>query len=193
MQLSAQTIKALCQGKNPMISPFSDQKNIVRGKSWGLGPASYDLRIAHTLVLGPDPGQLLRNLILEHPSGMRALEEFQAIIWNSKPSFALAHTIESFDMPDNVAGKLCDKSTYARVFVSAFNTLFDPGFRGNGTLELVNQSGQTIEIFEGDPVCQMVFEYLDKPTDRPYRGKFQNQPSRPVGPRYEFDDGTFTE
>ena len=88
-------------------------------------------------------------------------------------------------MPHNVAGYVCDKSSFARVFVSAFNTLFDPGFEGNATLELVNLGPETVEIKAGDPICQLVFHWLDQETDRPYRGKYMHQPKRPIGALYE--------
>lgn len=143
--LSSQSIRKLCT--KPLITPFSDQRHVVNGKSWGLGPASYDLRIAHDLTLGAYPGV----------------------------NFALATTIEKFCLPDNVVGSICDKSSYARVFVSAFNTLFDPGFEGDAVLELVNHGNQTIHIKAGDPICQISFQWLDEPTDRPYRGKYQEQ------------------
>ena len=50
---------------------------------------------------------------------------------------ALGHTIEDFCMPANVVGYVIDKSSWARRFVSAMNTLIDPGFHGNLTLELI--------------------------------------------------------
>ena len=98
---------------------------------------------------------------------------------------ALAYTVEDFDMPDNVVGFVCDKSTYARLFVTAFNTLFDPGFRGNATLELVNLGERTVEIKAGDPICQFVFHWLDEATEAPYAGKYQFQTKAAHGPRFE--------
>ncbi len=61
--------------------------------------------------------------------------------------------------------------------MTLFNTLFDPGFVGNATLEIVNLSDQVVEIKAGDPICQFVFHWLDASTDRPYSGKYQNHPS----------------
>ena len=106
---------------------------------------------------------------------------------------ALGYSLEAFALPPNVVGFICDKSTYARRGVSAFNTLFDPGFIGHGTLELVNHGIDPIELLSGDPICQMVFYWLDVSTDRPYSGKFQHQPARVVGARLEQPDGTYIE
>lgn len=95
---------------------------------------------------------------------------------------ALANTVENFNMPTDVSGYVKDKSTYARRFLSAFNTFIDPGWRGNLTLELVNHGPSPIDIKAGDPIAQIVFHWLDEQTALPYEGKYQNQPARPVGP-----------
>ena len=174
-QLSAQSIAELCRPRRffglvkqtPMIDPFIPEKVVANGKSFGLSSASYDVRIAHDLELG--------------------------YIGGCGPfHFALANTIESFNMPDNVVGYVCDKSSFARVFVSAFNTLFDPGFRGNATLELVNLGNRPVIMKAGDPICQFTFHWLDRKTDRPYRGKYQGQTAAPHGPRHDNGDGSWS-
>ena len=159
-QLSAQSIRRLCEATPPLITPFSPMKEIINGKSYGLGPASYDVRIAQPLTLYP-----IRGSAGSH-SG-------------------LASTVERFNIPYNVAGYIYDKSSNARVLVTSLSPLFDPGWRGYATLELANL-GDTIVHFErGDPICQVVFHWLDEPTDRPYAGKYQDQPARPVRAIYE--------
>lgn len=211
-QLSAQSILELCDPSNscclharyeyegrpiPMISPFSEARLVIRGRSAGLSAASYDVRIAHDLTLGVNPAFVIARVLMEAPRGSSAsvlLAEVRDALCEAQrhSCFALAHTLEDFAMPDNVAGYVCDKSTYARLHVSAFNTLFDPGFRGNATIELVNHSDREVILHQGDPICQLVFHWLDRETDRPYRGKFQNQPKSPIGARYEYPDGSFS-
>jgi len=176
-QLSAQTIRSLCvQVHRPLITPFSDERHVVNGKSWGLSAASYDVRIAHDLILGPSPGEFLLEALCALDEGdPRAIADLKRKLRSLPPSRALASTIEDFAFPRNVAGAVCDKSSFARVFVSAFNTFFDPGFEGNATLELVNLGAETVHIKAGDPICQFLFHFLDRPTERPYRGKYQHQ------------------
>lgn len=99
--------------------------------------------------------------------------------------FRLAHTFEDLHIPDNVVAYVCDKSSWARNGVSAFNTLIDPGFKGNLTLELVNHTGHDLSIEKGDPICQITFHWLDEPTVIPYRGKYQNQARRSQPAIYE--------
>jgi dCTP deaminase len=100
-------------------------------------------------------------------------------------AFALASTIEHFDLPADVVGMLCDKSTWARRGLSIFNTVSEPGWRGHLTLELVNHGPETLILWPGDPIGQMVFHRLDQPTDLPYSGKYQNQDKGPQSAREE--------
>lgn len=195
-QLSAQSIAKLCRPtrwlglvkQQPMIVPFVDKKTVVNGKSYGLSATSYDVRIAHDLVLGPNPVFVLKNALTRSHSTNYSFHEWLRSLASMPPSRALAHTIEDFYMPDDVVGYVCDKSTYARVFVSAFNTLFDPGFKGNATLELVNLGEDPVYIKAGDPICQFTFHWLDKKTDRPYDGKYQHQTKAPHPARFEGQD-----
>lgn len=97
----------------------------------------------------------------------------------------LASTIERFCFPNNICGSVIDKSSWARVFVTAFNTHLDPGWEGFLTVELANL-GTEAAIFEpGDPLCQIKFEWLDEPTELPYSGKYQRQEAGPQKARHE--------
>lgn len=82
-------------------------KERLHGVSHGLSEAGYDIRIKQDVVLHP-----LRR-------------------------FALASTIEYFQMPDNLVGVVHDKSTWARRKLSVQNTCIEPGWCGYLTLELV--------------------------------------------------------
>lgn len=114
--------------------------------------------------------------------------------------FVLASTMEQFHMPNNVVGKVHDKSTWARRGLAVQNTVIEPGWTGYLTLEIScnvsfeNQfkklwSGQFqyedsgisyqpfVIIKAGTPIAQIVFEFLDESTEQPYptNGKYQNQ------------------
>lgn len=93
--------------------------------------------------------------------------------------FKLAVTLEEFNMPINVAGQVLDKSTWARRGLSCFNTFIDPGFKGFMTLELLNVGYKELFIETGDPICQIVFFWVDEDTEG-YKGKYQDQPKEPV-------------
>lgn len=89
--------------------------------------------------------------------------------------FSLASTVEEFFMPTDIVAFVHDKSSWARRGLSLFNTVIEPGWIGFLTLELVNHSSDTLFLFEGDPIAQIIFMRLEEPTEKPYSGKYQFQ------------------
>lgn len=98
----------------------------------------------------------------------------------SRGGFALASTIEHFQMPNDVLGKVADKSTWARRGLSVFNTVIEPGWHGFLTMELVYHGSEPLQLLEGMPIAQIIFHRVDQPTDAPYAGKYQGQIGAPV-------------
>jgi dCTP deaminase len=96
--------------------------------------------------------------------------------------FLLATTVEHFEFPRDVMGKLADKSSWARRGIAVQNTIFEPGWRGYPTLEISNHSRELVHIPSGSPIGQMIFQLLDQPTEQPYpeSGKYQDQRQVPV-------------
>lgn len=91
----------------------------------------------------------------------------------------LASSLEYFHLPNDIQGRLCDKSSWARKMLAVQNTVLEPGWRGYLTLELTNHSDGTIWITKGSPIAQLVFHLLDEPTELPYTGKYQEQKEGP--------------
>jgi dCTP deaminase len=87
----------------------------------------------------------------------------------------LASTVERFEMPNDLLGRVADKSTWARRFIAVQNTIIEPGWCGYLTLELSNHGSAPVPIFGGSPIAQIILELLDQPTEAPYAGKYQNQ------------------
>lgn len=87
----------------------------------------------------------------------------------------LASTIEHFHLPQDVQGRLCDKSSWARKMLAVQNTVLEPGWHGYLTLELSNHGTEPLVIKKGSPIAQLVFHLLDEPTELPYTGKYQAQ------------------
>lgn len=90
-------------------------------------------------------------------------------------AWSLASTIERFDMPADLLGRVADKSTWARRGLAVQNTIIEPGWRGYLTLELSNHSRQPLEVAGGMPIAQIIFDMLDESSERPYAGKYQDQ------------------
>jgi len=98
--------------------------------------------------------------------------------------FALAATVEHFDMPLNVVGIVHDKSTWARQGLAVQNTVIEPGWRGYLTLELTNHSDTSIFIDDSTPIAQIIFHLVDQNTVG-YEGKYQDQEAGPQPARFD--------
>ena len=130
------------------IAPMHKRKLRAHGVSYGLSEAGYDLRIKQTITLHP----------------------FRR--------FAIASTVERFEMPDNLAAIVHDKSTWARQGLSVFNTVIEPGWRGWLTLELVYHGFKPLRIPSGAGIAQAIFHEVAEPAS--YGGKYQDQGDGPV-------------
>ena len=147
MILSAKSLRLI-----KPVQPFVE-RGVVRGRSFGLSVAGYDIRIAESHLL-------------------------------CEGQFTLGSSLEKFDLPNNVVALVKDKSSWARVGLSVFNTVAEPGWKGFLTLELKNQGHSPLRIEAGDPIAQILFFTTDESTEG-YSGKYQNQESGPQSARYE--------
>ncbi len=151
MILSDNTIRQLCNIKQqPLIEPFVERK-LHKGTGTSYG-------------LGPSSYDVRLNQCIKVLPGR----------------ITLGSTMEKVIMPSNVCANIRDKSTLIRRGLHVFNTHIDPGFIGYVTIEITNYTDDVVILKKGSPVCQFVFELLDKPAAKPYAGKYQNQPNRPV-------------
>lgn len=153
--VSGATLSRAARNGKPIVRPFISAKSVNNGMSYGVSLAGYDIRIAETVTLAG------RSFF--HPFRQR---------------FALASTIEEFDMPNNVVGLVHDKSSLARRGLSMFNTVIEPGWRGYLTLELVYHGRKPLTLPTGSPIAQILFFYTDEPTAG-YSGKYQDQKPGP--------------
>ena len=182
-RLPYQEIKERCSDENkPLIFPCYEKTQHL-GLSFGLSESGYDIRIAQDITLYPRNLQtLVNNYFFEKQQQkkwyMRVFNLFKVL--EPRKSFALASSIEQFNVSDDLMPDVKDKSTWARKGLVVQNTVIEPGWAGYLTLELANHSENVIEIRKGTPIAQIVFETLTKPTTIPYKGKYQNQDNRPV-------------
>ena len=135
-----------------IVSPFVAQKTIhpKTGMSYGLSCAGYDIRLKQDMILFPFIG------------------------------LRLGSSLEYFDVPSDILATVHDKSTLARLGIAAQATVIEPGWRGWLTLEITNHGPRLIRLVAGQPIAQVVFHRLEQPTARPYAGKYQDQPNKPV-------------
>lgn len=173
--LAYQHIKERCI-KYGLITPYYE-KTVKSGKSYGLAESGYDVRIKQEITLYPVTlGNLIINAVYY---GWCAL--LRKTYVEPRPSFMLASTIEKFNLQDDIRAEVKDKSSWIREGLSIHNTVCEPSWVGFLTLELKCVGSKPIYIKAGDPIAQILFTKLVSKTQKPYTGKYQYQPDKPVG------------
>jgi dCTP deaminase len=158
------------------IEPFAPQQHRPGVISYGVTSYGYDVRVdrrfkVFTNVYGStvDP----KNF---DPKSFVDIEGDFCII--PPNSFALAETIEYFDVPRDILIVCVGKSTYARCGIIVNVTPLEPEWRGRVTIEISNTTPLPAKIYAGEGIAQMLFfrgegvcrvSYADK------KGKYQDQ------------------
>lgn len=94
-------------------------------------------------------------------------------------SFALAETIEYFEIPRDVLAICMGKSTYARCGIIVNVTPLEPEWRGRITIEISNTTPLPAKIYAGEGIAQILFLKADQVCRVSYAdkgGKYQDQP-----------------
>lgn len=157
----------------------------AHGVSHGLSEAGYDIRIAQEVRFQPadcyleDGEQSSRDVVLFRDTKWPAYHGFAEV----PGRFLLASSVDEFQMPNNLVGYVKDKSTWARLGLSVFNTVIEPWWKGFLTLELVYHGRDELVIPAGAGIAQVLFHQLAEPAM--YDGKYQNQEDRPVEARHD--------
>lgn len=166
-----------------MINPFLDYKVDAVCPSYGLSSYGYDISLNNTFKTYKENRSVFNAFDVLRPGEIRE-EDFDVheIIHENDAfilppgGFCLAESREYFKMPANVIGRVCDKSTYARLAVAAYHTVLEPGWYGTLTLELVNHGPRSIAIKPYCGIVQVMFEGCEPCTkDYGEHGKYQNQ------------------
>lgn len=154
---------------NAMISPF-EERGICRGRSFGLSSAGYDIRVGSFKT---EDGEIVDRIRM------------------TPGDFILAVSLERIKMPNDLICIVHDKSSWARDGLCVQNTVLEPGWEGYITLELsFHRPRNSVTIMSGDPIAQLIFHKLDQTTEKPYKGKYQNQTNLPVEAILEEGGGT---
>ena len=156
-------------------APIKDMipaKFIANKVSHGLGEAGYDIRIKQDVRFFYGS-----RIVVSQPDVMGGTYDPE----ESKGRFVLASSMEEFQMPKHLVGVVHDKSSWARRGLSVFNTVFEPGWKGFLTLELVYHGNDELHIPAGSGIAQVIFSTLAEPVA--YEGKYQHQENRPVAAR----------
>lgn len=165
------------------IAGMIDHKVQAVPTSYGLTECGYDIRIAEDIFFDPE----FRLAYVDDQS-------YPCVITNGgyekggkhdQGRCVLASSIEVFQMPNHLMGRVLNKSTWARQFVDAsLTTNIEPGWRGNLTIELVFSGSKEVRIPAGSGIAQVIFETIAVPAE--YVGKYQDQEAGPVEAKTEW-------
>lgn len=129
-------------------------------------PASIDLRLSNSFAKMRGEGVIDTR----DPSSVEYNEfEIDYITLDSGET-VLGSTIERVEIPDDLSADVVGRSSLGRIFVEVHKTagFGDPGFEGQITLEIGNDSSRPVKLYAGQRICQIIFKQLDEAAERPY-------------------------
>lgn len=149
--------------------------------SYGLTSYGYDARVGRKFKVCRDRNrnetlQIIdpKNMDAEHV--MYDVEGDDCLI--PPHGFALAETVEHFEIPVDVLAVCLGKSTYARCGIIVNVTPLEPGWRGRVTVEISNTTYCPVKIYAGEGIMQVVFlrgEDVCRTSYAAKGGKYQDQ------------------
>lgn len=180
--------KCLDEGKI-IIEPLENPEMQIQ-------PSSVDLRIGKEfkgfrIVRKPciDP---MDNSDLESYMESFYIDEGEPFIIHPG-EFALATTYETIKLPHDLVARVEGRSSMGRLGITMHVTAgyIDPGFHGKITLEISNIGKMPVALYTGQRVCQIVFETMTSPSERPYGhperdSKYMGQ-KRPITSKIKHD------
>ncbi len=158
-----------------MIRPYVYEKTKVGLLSYGPSSFGYDIRLGDHIVMysGPedevwDPTIISSKVI---PSEFFPLIDGYVL---HPGEFVLGTSRETFHMPGDISGVVRDKSTLARMGLAVQNTVLEPGWYGELTIEVNNHGPNKIFLTAGMPIAQVQFFRGNHPKHS-YDGRYNGQ------------------
>ena len=146
--------------------------------SYGTSSFGYDMRIGSTFkVFRQTIGKMIRPKNIDRTVFHTTTVSEGQTMMIPPYSYVLGHSIETFNIPDNILVIVIGKSTYARSGIIVNVTPGEPGWSGQWTIEIANATPLPVEIYPKEGIAQCVFfegvkpeiSYADK------KGKYQHQ------------------
>ena len=148
-----------------------------------LGSVSVDFRLGTTFMVFEHS----RHSFIDPRSpqsigdAMRTIEVAEDEPFIMQPGdFALASTVESLELPDDLLGRLEGRSSIARLGITVHSTaaVFEPGWVGTATMELSNLGRMAVALYPGMRICAFSFEEVSSPVLGPVPDEAEQQVRR---------------
>ncbi|QDU60613.1 Deoxycytidine triphosphate deaminase [Planctomycetes bacterium Pan216] len=158
------------------IDPFAPEGVRPGAISYGVSSYGYDVRVGrhykvftnvHSAIV--DPKSFSEKSFVD-------IEADHCII--PPNSFALAETVEYFEIPRDVLAICVGKSTYARCGIIVNVTPLEPEWKGKVTIEISNTTPLPAKIYSNEGIAQIIFIRAEKVCQVSYAdksGKYQDQ------------------
>ncbi len=167
------------------IDPFETNERRPGKVSFGVSSYGYDVRVGSRFkIFTPttrtggvsivDPKAFTDDFMVEVDTD--AIGTDHIVI--PPNSFALAETVETFDIPRDILVICVGKSTYARCGLIVNVTPLEPEWRGKVTLEISNTTPLPAKVYANEGIAQMIFLKGDRVCETSYAdkaGKYQDQ------------------
>jgi len=167
------------------IKPFEVSGKRAGKVSYGVSSYGYDVRVGskfqiftptprHGGISIVDPKRFTDELMVDVDCDEQGTDH----IVIPPNSFALAETVEWFDIPRDVLVICVGKSTYARCGLIVNVTPLEPEWRGKVTLEISNTTPLPAKVYANEGIAQMIFLRADEVCRVSYAdksGKYQDQ------------------
>ena len=153
-----------------------------------VSPSSIDLKLGTKFLQPTSPGGPAAVISIDtriSADVMKAIADFSTEVtieegeaFDLPPGeFALAWTMESLPIPNNLAARIEGRSTLARLGLSVHQTapVVHATFRGPLQLELHNTGPFVLKLFPGHAICQLVLETLVSPAETTLDSIHQDQ------------------
>jgi len=156
--------------------PVADDARRAGTSAYGLAGYGYDVRVGRRFKVFTNVNCVVVDPKHFDPKSFVDVEGDCCLI--PPNSFALAETVETFEIPRDVLAICLGKSTYARCGIIVNVTPLEPEWRGRITIEISNTTPLPAKIYAGEGIAQILFvrgdaicrvSYADK------KGKYQDQ------------------
>lgn len=162
--------------KEVRIEPFEEGIHRPGVISYGVSSYGYDVRVGRHFKIFTN----VHNVVVDPKNFSEAsFVDYEADHCIIPPnSFALAETMEYFEIPRDVLAICVGKSTYARCGIIVNVTPLEPEWRGRVTLEISNTTPLPAKIYSNEGIAQLIFLRGEAVCDTSYadkKGKYQDQ------------------